>query len=506
MRLLYVHLKRFPIQRKIIEMPSLAGKPVVFVQEVKAQKKIAFASSTALSAGIYPGMSLTAATALVGSVHPYPYSAEVERAALMSLAESLLSIAPAFQLSVPDGLWLDASAARLYGGEESLLQRALEVCAAQGFRASAVIASEVFTARALARHGRRVNQVILPRSGALALEAVALDALQEEDESAVDALRSLGLSTLGEVASVPPAALLARMGALGLHLHRLCRGEDDSAFAPTPLPEALAESLELEWPADSMEPLLFAMKTALDRLCARLIGRKRAAMRLNLKLRLDPSGETQVPLVLVRPSARPKLLLELARHGVANLTLPNPIAALTIAVEQWCDDGGMQLRLGDEPEGDAALDVVLSRLSSALGEDAIFAAELKPVHRPESAYATKSFRPARPERGLLADAARSVRSKPQIDELLVHRPSRLLERPAALDVDLDSTGGLRGARLLGKRRKALAVSGPERLCGEWWAGAAYSRDYYRVFFDGFGPAWIFRDSRDGQFYLQGMFD
>mgnify|MGYP006216214101 CR=1 FL=1 len=34
----------------------------------------------------------------------------------------------------------------------------------------------------------------------------------------------------------------------------------------------------------------------------------------------------------------------------------------------------------------------------------------------------------------------------------------------------------------------------------------YSRDYYRVHFEGLGPAWVFRDGKDGRFYLQGLFD
>ena len=506
MRLLYLHVDRFPIQRKIVEMPALAGRPIAFVEEFKGQRRILFASSAALAAGLRPGMTLAAATALITTLRHFAYRPDVERAALMSLAEQLLLIAPAFQLCPPDGMWLDASAAALCDGEEGLCRRALEICASRGCRARAAVASEAFTARALTRHGRKTIEVVLPRTGARALEALPLDALEHIDGSTVGILRSFGLTSLGEVASLPPGALLARMGAAGLLVHRLCRGEDDSAFVPTALPEVLEESIDLDWPAESLEPLLFALKTTLDRLCARLAGRKRAAIRVTLTLKLDPPGEERVCLILARPSARSKLLLELARHRIADLTLPNPIVALKATVDQFCEDPETQLCLGDEPEGDAALEVVLSRLSSVLGEDALFCAQLQPVHRPEAAYAPKSFHPPAPERGLLADAERSVRTIPHSDEVLVQRPSRLLERPASLAVDLDQEGDLRSARLLGKHRKVLAVSGPERVCGEWWADASYNRDYYRVYFEGFGPAWIFRDHRDGQFYLQGMFD
>src|SRR5262249_51525811 len=270
MRLLYLHLPRFPLQRRAIETPSLAGKPVAFIEEVKGQRKVAFASAAAQSAGVRLQMTLAAAKALVPSLRHFPYQPRAEGAALLALGESLLSVAPQFQISVPDGLWLDASAAALCGGEEGLCKRALEICASQGFRAAAAVASQAFTARALARHRLKPIQIIPSGESAGALSSLPLRALEESAPSMVAALGSLGLTPLGGVASLPGGAVAAGMGAAGLHAPRLCRGEDDAAFVPTALPEVLEEGIDLDWPAESLEPLLFALKTILDRLCARL--------------------------------------------------------------------------------------------------------------------------------------------------------------------------------------------------------------------------------------------
>ena len=46
------------------------------------------------------------------------------------------------------------------------------------------------------------------------------------------------------------------------------------------------------------------------------------------------------------------------------------------------------------------------------------------------------------------------------------RPPRLFSKPASLDADVTPEGEIRAARLLGRRRRVLAVCGPERLCGE----------------------------------------
>lgn len=573
MRRAYVHLPRFPIQRRVMETPSLAQKPVALVENVRGHLRVVFASGAALRAGIKVGMTRTAACALVPALPCFDFVADDERAALQSLGEALLQTGPQFELCAPEGLFLDAAAAHLFGGEEGLCRRIAEVCQTHGYHAKVAIASQAFTARALARWGERRLCVVPSGESAQALAPLPLGALADVEEGLVGPLRSLGLSTLGEVATLPPGALVARLGAEGLRGCRLCRGEDDTPLVPQPLVEVLEEKVELDWPAEAMEPLLFGLKTLLDRLCGRLCGRGQAAVRVELKLRLDPSGEVVVPLQLARPSSQARLLLDLLRHRIAEVTLPNPVAALCIQVVEAGEDRGQQLPLGDAPEGDAALEVVLSRLSTTLGDDALFAAELSPAHRPEGAYAPSPFRPPQRRGGLLQDVDRQAAGRARVEEKdgaqpprrYVHgplqhaaalpigevqpvepspaasadadaevvaswvsvdpwgrhelapvvedpvketfreRPSRFFERAATLEAELGRAGELLSARLLGRRRRVQAVAGPERLVGDWWE-AAYARDYYRVYFEGLGPAWIYRDERDGRFYLHGMFD
>jgi protein ImuB len=503
MRLGYLHFSRFPAQRKVLESPALAGKPFALEEEVRGQRRVAFASTSALKAGVRPGMTLTAASALEPSLQHFPYKAEDELRALTSLGEALMCVAPGFQRSAPDGLWFDASAAHLFGGEEGLCLRALEVCSGHGYRGRAAVASELFTARALARYGTRPVQVVPEGQGARALAPLPLAALEGPEQAAFTAL---GLSTLGEVAALPSGAVTARGGAGGLRVHTLCRGEDDTPFVAAVLEEVLEEQMTLDWPAESFEPLQFALKTLLDRLCARLAGRRRAAVRLSFLLRLDPSGKLELPLTLARPTARAKLLLDLARHQLAELRLENPVAGLSVRVEEHDEDRGQQLALGDTPEGDAALEVVLSRLATTLGEEALFSASLEAVHRPEGAYVARSFRPPASSRGMAGALLPEQEVELPVDEALKERPSRLLEQPATLDAEVTESGELLAAWLLGRRRRVMAMAGPERLGGEWWAESPYSRDYYRVHFEGLGPAWVFRDARDGRFYLQGLFD
>jgi protein ImuB len=510
MRLAYIHLPRFPVQRKVVECPALAGQPFVLTEETQNVRRVVFASTAAGRVGIRPGMTATSATALLHTLREFTFVPQQEVQALTSLGEALMAVAPGFQLAAPDGLYLDASAALLSGGEESWALRIGNLVQAHGYRGQVAVASQMFTARAVARCLKSPGALIPSSDGAQALASLPLRVLDTADPAALNALQGLGFSRLGEVAELPPGALVARLGAAGLRLHRLCRGEDDALFRATPLEAKVEERLDLDWPVETLEPLLFALKTTLDRACARLRARRQAAVKLSFVLKLDPSGEVRVGMSLSRPSSLPKLLLELAKQRIADLTVQDPIGAVGVCVDESCEDRGQQLTLGDQPEGDAALEVVLSRLATRLGEEVLFCAQLKASHRPEHAYGTAPFSPPRRD-GELWARTRHVAGPASGDPLCLEkvwreRPSRIFAAPTPLKDAEVFEGDLRSARLLGKHREAVHMTGPERLQGEWWSDVPYARDYYRVVFEGLGPVWVYRDGKDGRFYLHGMFD
>jgi len=506
-RVAYVHLPRFPVQRRVLEEPALASQPLALVHDAKGTLRVAFASGAAQREGIRTGMTLTAARALVPALRDGRVDAVAEVQALSSLAETFLRFSPAFMPSPPDGLWLDASAASLFGGELGLVDRLEAQARAAGFRARVVLASELFTARALARFGAGTRVCVDPGDSERALAGLPLQALEDAPD-VVASLRALGLSTLGELGALLPTQVIARLGAQGLRAQRRVRGQDGSRLLPAALPEVVEEVRTLEAPVESLEPLLFSLKSSLDQLSARLRGRQRAAVRLTLTLVLEPTGPFAVPLALARPTTDPKLLLDLVRHRLESVRLDAPVATLILTVNESCDDRGQQGVLGDAPAGDAALETVLARLATALGPEALGSPVLADDHRPEAAHAPGPFRPPRREPGMFAEARRALAVEaPLPPDWQLERPVRLLAGEGEpIDVELDRLGALRSARVLGRRRAVLAIAGPERLGGQWWSEAPFQRDYYRVHLEGLGPAWLYRRAGEGRFYLHGLFD
>ncbi len=526
MRLGYLHFPRFPVQRRVVDTPSLAGQPLLLFADDRGTQRVRFASGAALSQGVHPGQTLAAASAVAPAALRLPFDPAAEAAALHALGEALLPLAPGFQVDGPDGLWLDASAAHLSGGEISWAHAVLAATQEQGLVGRFAVASQRFTGRALARFGPPSGLFLVPRGAAAnALAPLPLEALEARwlGEGVMEGFRTLGVVTLGELAALSPAALVARYGTVGRQAGRLARGDDDSCFTADALPEVLTEAVRLDWPAEQLEPVLFALKTAVDRLALRLQGRQLAVVRLEAELSLDQGLSLDLSLVLARPSAQGKLLLELLRHRLADTQVSRPVTGVALTVREACADRGRQLVLGDAPAGDAALEVVLARLQSALGPGQLFSARPTARHRPEDSWSPEAFAP--PDAGRVSDllglldvppppprerpVSGALRPEPDDDEEglpVTHRPARLFPEPTPLEAQLTAAGALGWLTLLGRRRRVEATWGPERLAGEWWAEQGFARDYYRVLLEGVGELWVFRDGRDGRFYAQGLFD
>lgn len=563
MRLGYLFLPRFPIQRRVLEQPSLVGRPLVLHAEEKGSQRVRFASGAALKRGIRPGMTVASAMALEPSLVRLRFEPEAEAKALASLGETLLPLAPGFQSDAPEGLWLDASAAPLSGSESRWAERVLEACRALGLRGRCVVGSERFSTQALGRWTMETHSVV-PPGGGPQIAKLPLLALEEGwlGEGAVAPFRALGLSTLGELAGLPSGALVVRFGAMGLEAARLCRGEDNSRFVADELPPVLEELVQLDWPAEQLEPVLFALKMLVDRLCGRLQGRQQAAMRLTVTVGLEGGNPLSVPLVLARASSQSRLLVELIRHRLTDLTVERPITTLHLKVDEASAEAGRQLVLGDGAAGEVELEVVMSRLQSALGEEALFSAVPLATHRPEEAWVPvaplpvplpKAAEPCQSQasvgKGLSQNDSEALatvlpepvegypdklgmsgirfgcfegqppeagvwpKRKAKREQHAVFslptfeaRPTRLFHKPARLEAELSTDGALINVTLAGHRRRVEALTGPERLVGAWWSPSPFWRDYYRLQLEGVGQLWVFRDGQDGAFYAQGAFD
>src|SRR5256885_1365403 len=280
--------------------------------------------------GVAAGQTLAEARAICPRLLTREASPERERAAAQAAREAADAVSPRIEETAPGLVYVDVSGLESLIGDDRAVARELVAAAERvGVRAAVGVAASKSVARLAARAasadltleatrwgvGGGAFRVVSPQEQREFLAGLPLDALELPDELR-ESLRRFGLQTLGEVASLPPGPLAARLGPEAALLSRLARGEDTTALAPRAEPERFEEGEEMEWDTSSVEPLLFVWKALLDRLAQRLCARGLMARELYLQLRLADGSWDERSLDLAAPTREVAALLQLLRLSV----------------------------------------------------------------------------------------------------------------------------------------------------------------------------------------------
>ncbi len=314
------------------------------------------------------------------------------------------------------------------------------------------------------------------------------------DAEVRDALFALGIRTLGALAAFTPADVERRWGDAGLAAWRLARGDDRRRPVLARVEAARAVSAELSGAVSTLEPVLFLVRAALDRLVAQLQADGRAAATIAITLLLDDRRTVTREISMARPLARAAPLLERCRTLLERFTLSSPVAGVTVAITATAPASGEQGNLFDTAWRDGgALDAALDRLRTELGADAVVRPVARDRHCPERSGAWVADTDAA---AALAPAASTAP--------VATAPRRFLAAPESIDVECA------GDRPIAFRWRARRIPiehaiGPERLAGDWWDDS-YCRDYWRC--ESPDTAFvIYRDYlRGAQWYVQGWHD
>jgi protein ImuB len=173
---------------------------------------------------------------------------------------------------------------------------------------------------------------------------------EREAGNLVEALRRLGIGTLGELAALAPAQVADRFGPPGLRALRLARGEDELLVCSVHGAwEELVEEIELpEGTAGSR--LEKALELLVDRLLAAPARRGRTLLSLRLGALLGDGGRWSVEQGLGRPTASARILRALLTPRLREL--PAPATSLWLRGVGLGPRAAEQLELpvrGDEP-------------------------------------------------------------------------------------------------------------------------------------------------------------
>ena len=458
-----------------------------------------------MAEGLEPGMRLADARALLPGLVTRPADPEADRRALGQLALWCIRFTPWSATDGDSGILLDITGcAHLHGGEEATVDGIASRFAAFGIEARLGLADTPGAAWALARFGDGESRIAAPGGARAVLAPLPVEGLRITPGTSA-ALRRLGLATIGALAAVPRAALSRRFTSAEIGESALLRldqafGDRDEPISPLTPPPAFLQVLKFS------EPLLEpgGLEMAADKLAGGLADRLKAAGRGARALSLwffrvdGTTARCDIATSQAACDGGHFLRLFAERLGAVDPGFGVEAAALHATWVEPLENRQPDLLERSRAGGDLGL--LVDRLATRLGADAVFRLEPVDSHIPERAQ--RAAAPVSPP---------SRRDGPPV---LAPRPFRLLAPPEEVRAGAETPDG--PPLFFTWRRtyhRIARAAGPERISPEWWAGDGGDiRDYYRVEDVEGRRYWIYRaglygsdGNRPPRWFLHGLY-
>ena len=278
-----------PVRAMVVCCPdwpvvAAGGAPDAPMAVVHANR-VRAATPAARAEGVVPGQRRREAQGRCPSVVVVEHDEGRDARAFEDVARAVEAFAPRLELSVPGRATVPTRGpSRYFGGDDALADRVVAavdaVLAPRGWagHVRVGVADGAFAA-GLAADGAPGPALVLPPGASPRFLAPHPVAVLGRPELA-DLLVRLGLGTLGALAALDPADVLARFGDDGWVAHRLARGLDERPPAVSDPPAELVVSAALDPPAERIDAAAFVAKALADALHERLVAAGLACTRL----------------------------------------------------------------------------------------------------------------------------------------------------------------------------------------------------------------------------------
>ena len=498
---------------------SQPNGPLVTVNAQRGGWSIVAVNKEAAALGVYPGLTLANARAVVSGLQSREVAPIADRRALNALAESCGRFTPYFAAEgdasgTLAGFYLDISGCEhLFGGEENLLKKLSGYLEGLNYSHRLAIADTPGAAWGIARFGNSILSNIEPDGQQTALAPLPVAALRLSP-AVVESLQGMGLRTVNELDNMARGPLTARFGISVLERLDQAFGRRFETITPQrPVPVYSARLFFAE-PILHQNCINAALDKLLKDLCDQLaVAHKGARSVLLVGYRTDGTV-AKLRIGTARPVCDPTHLKHLFREKLNSFNPAYGIDTVMLVVERTDRLPPEQVSLNVvtgkvEDETERNLDYLLDRLDSRLGSSQVLRLQCKARHVPEHAAIAVPF-----SETLTVEDINSRAFGPQ-----TIRPLRLLSVPESILVMApmpDHSPVL--FRWRQRPYKVVRAEGPERILPEWWRedpsqlfkGAAEARDYYRLEDEKGTLFWIFRRGLYGpdyvvHWYMHGFF-
>jgi DNA polymerase-4 len=193
-------------------------------------------------------------------------------------------------------------------------------------------------------------------------------------------LHEWGITTVGEVAELPEAALVTALGrASGRHLHALAHNRDPRPVRAGRRRGSIGAQRALGRSAKSLDDVDASLLGLVDRVTRRMRAAGRIGRTVVLRLRFDDFSRATRSHTLPYPTAQTQAILTTAR-GLLTTALPmierRGITLVGVAVSNLDDSRTVQLALPFDRHSSDALDAAIDEVRARFGSKALMRAVL----------------------------------------------------------------------------------------------------------------------------------
>jgi len=409
-------------------------------------------------------------------------------------------LVPRLEVTEPGTLsFLARGPARYFGGEHGMAAAVLASIEGVAGRWGLGVADGRFAAVIAAHHAAAAGAPLVVPAGPVGtqgfLHALPVGLLADAAGVPADLVglfRRLGLSSLGGLAALPEADVVARFGPVGGFAHRLACGGDDRPSGSHDPPPGLGVERSFEPPVQHSDAVVFTARQLADDLVGRLSAQGRVCTRLVVTAETE-HGERCDRTWYRSSGLSSAAMVERVRWQLdawaQSHTLTAGISLLRLHPVEVCADDGVQMGLwGGRSQADDWAVRAVARLVALAGEQQVLVPVEQGGRQPGD---THSWVPATSV-DLVEPEGRLTRSTgPWPGSLPAPSPAEVFPSPIEVDV-VDVSGrpvGVNGrgsvsaapaaVHLDSVRHEVCAWAGPWPVDERWW-DAARSRRMARM--------------------------
>ena len=358
--------------------PDLRGRPVIVGAWV-----VLAASYEAKAHGVRTAMSVTRARRLC------PRAIVVEPR-MSAYAEASKAVYRVFDDTTPlveglsiDEAFLDVRGLRRLAGTPTEVAERLR-CAVRervGLAITVGIARTKFLAKVASGVAKPDGLLMVPPGGELAfLHPLPVERLWGVGPVTASKLRAVGLTTVGEVAQLSEASLIALLGrASGRHLHALAHNRDRRPVQVRRRRRSVGAQRALGRSPRSLDDVDAALVALVDRVTRRMRAAGRVGRTVVLRLRFADFSRATRSHTLPHATANTETILITAR-GLLAIAAPiiehRGITLVGVAVSNLEDGRAFQLALAIDRHSSDALDAAIDEVRQRFGSTAVTRAVL----------------------------------------------------------------------------------------------------------------------------------